>query len=128
MTCISGPPWMPGNTRLLIVLPYSSLARHKPARGPRSVLCVVVVTKSATGTGLSCSSGRDQPRVVGHVDHQLRTDLAGDLGKLRVRNLARIGARPGDDQLRLVLAGERRHLIEVDADSCRASRRSCTKL
>ena len=105
---------MPGNTRLLIVLPYSSWHRHRPARGPRSVLCVVVVTKSATGTGLSCKPGRDQARVVGHVDHQLRADLAGDLGKLAVRNLARIRARAGDDQLRLVLAGQRGDLIEVE--------------
>ena len=30
-------------------------------RGPRSVLCVVVVTKSATGTGLSCSPAATRP-------------------------------------------------------------------
>ena len=51
-------------------------------------------------------------------------DFAGDLGELAVRNLARIGAGAGDDQLRLVLAGQRGHLVEVDAVACRASRRS----
>ncbi len=34
---------------------------HRPARGPRSVLCVVVVTKSATGTGLSCRPAATRP-------------------------------------------------------------------
>jgi len=32
---LTGNVSMPGNTRLLIVLPYSSLDKHKPARGPR---------------------------------------------------------------------------------------------
>ncbi len=59
--------------------------------------------------------GGDQAGVMGHVDEQLGADLAGDLGELAVRNLARIGARAGDDQLRLVLAGQRGHLVEVDA-------------
>ena len=70
--------------------------------------------------GVVVQSGRDQARVVGHVDHQLRADFAGDLGELVVRNLARIGARAGDDQLRLVLAGQPGDLVEVDAVACRA--------
>ena len=65
--------------------------------------------------GIVVQAGRDEARVVGHVDHQLRADFAGDLGKLVVRNFARIGAGAGDDQLRLVLAGQARDLIEVDA-------------
>ena len=40
--------------------------------------------------------------------------LAGDLGELVVRNLARIGAGAGDDQLRLVFAGQRGDLVEVE--------------
>ena len=59
--------------------------------------------------------GRHQAGVVGHVDQQLRPALAGDLGELAVRNLARIGAGPGHDHLRLVLAGQRGDLVEVDA-------------
>ncbi len=50
--------------------------------------------------------------------------LAGDLGELGVRNLARIGAGPGHDQLRLVLAGQRGDLVEVDAVRVAAARRS----
>ena len=47
ITCISGPPCRPGKTSLSTALAYS--ARHivTPPRGPRSVLWVVVVTKSA---------------------------------------------------------------------------------
>ena len=124
MTCISGPPWMPGKTARSTSLAYSALHRIRPPRGPRSVLCVVVVTKSATGTGLSCSPAATRPGVVGHVDEQLRAAVAGDLGELAVRDLARIGAGPGHDQLRLVLAGQRGDLVEVDAVRVAAGRRS----
>ncbi len=58
---------------------------------------------------------RDQPGVVGHVDEQFRADLAGDFREFRVWDFAGIGAGAGDDQPRLVFAGQPRHLIEVDA-------------
>jgi len=40
MTCMSGPPWVPGNTSELSFFAISSLgrARMRPPRGPRSVL------------------------------------------------------------------------------------------
>ncbi len=48
ITCISGPPCIPGKTALSIFLAYSSLlVKINPPRGPRKVLCVVVVTTSA---------------------------------------------------------------------------------
>ena len=51
MTCINGPPWLPGNTaELSFLASTSSRARIIPERGPRKVLCVVVVTTSANGT------------------------------------------------------------------------------
>ena len=59
--------------------------------------------------------GGHQPGIMGHVDEQLRPALAGDLGELAVRNLARIGAGPRHDHLRLMLAGQGGHLVEVDA-------------
>ena len=46
MTCINGPPWIPGNTALSTFFANSSLQRIKPPRGPRKVLWVVVVTMS----------------------------------------------------------------------------------
>ena len=66
------------------------------------------------GHGVVMDAGGDEPGVMGHVDHQLRPDLAGDLCERAVRDLARIRARPGNDQLRLVLTGKLRHLVEVE--------------
>src|SRR5881296_57147 len=47
MTCINGPPWRPGKTALSSAFAYSALHITIPPRGPRNVLWVVVVTKSA---------------------------------------------------------------------------------
>ncbi|MPN16364.1 hypothetical protein SDC9_163703 [bioreactor metagenome] len=52
MMCISGPPCRPGNTALLMAFSCSAFIRITPPRGPRRLLCVVVVTTSANGTGL----------------------------------------------------------------------------
>ena len=59
ITCISGPPWMPGNTIDCSFFSISSAASPMPAllatmmppRGPRRVLWVVEVTTCACGTG-----------------------------------------------------------------------------
>ena len=80
MTCISGPPWMPGKIAELIFLAISSsLVRIMPPRGPRSVLCVVVVTTCACGNGLGMRAAGDEAGEVRHVDHQIGADLVGDL-------------------------------------------------
>ena len=54
MTCMRGPPCMPGNTLEESRFSISGLARARmsPPRGPRRVLWVVVVVTSAYGTGL----------------------------------------------------------------------------
>ena len=46
ITCIKGPPWIPGKIAESIALAYSSRHIMMPPRGPRNVLWVVVVTKS----------------------------------------------------------------------------------
>ena len=63
ITCISGPPCVPGNTSELNFFVSSSFARARinPPRGPRSVLCVVVVTTSAYGTGFGYWSAATSP-------------------------------------------------------------------
>src|SRR5438445_591754 len=49
----AGRPCRPGNTAELIFLPMSgSVDSTMPPRGPRRVLCVVVVTTWACGNGL----------------------------------------------------------------------------
>jgi len=61
MMCISGPPCTPGNRARSRSFAYRSRQRMSPARGPRSVLCVVEVTKSACGTGLGCTPPATRP-------------------------------------------------------------------
>ena len=106
---------MPGNTRAVEVLGVLFLAQRQA--GARAAQRLVRGRGDEVGHRhrVVVQPGRDQAGVVGHIDQQLRADFAGDLGKLAVRNLARIGAGPGDDQLRLVLAGQRGDLVEVDA-------------
>ena len=64
--------------------------------------------------GAVMQPGCNEPRIVGHIDHQLRADFARDLGKLVVRDFTRVGAGPRDDQLRLVLPRLSGNLIEVE--------------
>ena len=61
ITCMSGPPCTPGNTALSISFAQLSRQRTMPPRGPRSVLCVVVVTNSQCGTGLGWRPAATRP-------------------------------------------------------------------
>ena len=74
MTCMSGPPWMPGKPGESIFLANSSLHSEMPPRGPRRVLCVVVVTKSACGHRARMHAGGDEAGDVRHVDEQIGAD------------------------------------------------------
>ncbi len=56
---------------------------------------------------------RHQPSEMGHVDHQRRFDLIGDLAEAREVQLARVGRPAGEQQLGAVLARETRHLVHV---------------
>eukprot|EP01139_Manchomonas_bermudensis_P001878 Amastigsp_a3076_76.p3 type:complete len:175 gc:universal Amastigsp_a3076_76:1223-699(-) len=51
MTLLCGPPWSEGNTAALIRSMCSALQKIMAPRGPRSDLCVVVVTMSAYSNG-----------------------------------------------------------------------------
>ncbi|CKP96660.1 Uncharacterised protein [Mycobacterium tuberculosis] len=61
MTCMSGPPCCPGNTAELIALAYCCLPTIRPERPPPSVLCTVVDTTSACGTGDGCNPAATRP-------------------------------------------------------------------
>src|SRR6266436_4699487 len=65
MTCISGPPCTPGKSVESICLANFSWHSTMPPRGPRKLLCVVVVTNCACGIGLGCWQPRkiDDARV-----------------------------------------------------------------
>jgi hypothetical protein len=77
-----------------------------PPRGPRSVLCVVVVTTWACGKGEGCTPAGHQTgdvRDVGEKQAPWRSAIA----RKRAKSMSpRIGAVAAEDHLRLVLRGE----------------------
>ena len=56
-----GPPWKPGKTDLSMAFLRCCLHMIMPPRGPLSVLWVVVVTRSKSGTGLFISPAAISP-------------------------------------------------------------------
>mmetsp|Transcript_90730 Transcript_90730/g.256433 ORF Transcript_90730/g.256433 Transcript_90730/m.256433 type:complete len:216 (+) Transcript_90730:445-1092(+) len=65
---LCGPPWRPGNTAMSMRSLMSGrrslyLKKIMPARGPRSDLCVVVVTTSQYSKGLTCSPVATRPEM-----------------------------------------------------------------
>ena len=56
----------------------------------------------------------DEAADVRHVDHQVRADGIGNSAEARKVDHARIGARPGDDELRSDLLGHTRERVIVD--------------
>jgi hypothetical protein len=58
--------------------------------------------------------GRDQPREVGHVGHQVRADRVGDLAEAGEVELTRVRRPAGQDQLRARVLGELRELVHVE--------------
>ena len=57
----------------------------------------------------------DQSGEMRHVDQEIGADLVGDLAEARELDEAAVGRAAGDDELRPVLAGKLRHLVDVDA-------------
>ena len=126
MTCISGPPWLPGKTDVLSAFACASRHRISPPRGPRSVLCVVVVTKSQCGTGDGCTPGRDQAGDVRHVGHQQsRRPRRRSRGTARSRSRADRREWPTTIIFGRCARARSRDLVEVDpAVATRARRRA----
>src|SRR5215510_5183523 len=59
-------------------------------------------------------AGRDQPGRMRDVRHERGADFARDLAKRREVDGPRKGRAAGDDELRLMGAGEIMHLVQVD--------------
>jgi hypothetical protein len=74
-----------------------------PPRGPRSVLCVVVVTTSAYGTGDGCSPAATSPAMCAMSTMKYAPTLLRGLRDALEIDYPRVGARAGDDELRLHL-------------------------
>ena len=92
------------------------LVRITPPRGPPSVLCVVVVTTSACGTGLGCSPAATRPAKCAMSTMRQGADLVGDPAKLGEVQVERVRRPARDDQLRLVLEGQSLDLGHVDPE------------
>jgi hypothetical protein len=73
------------NGRVDLLGDASSLDRIMPPRGPRSVLCVVVVPHGHRGTGRVNAAGHEAGEMR-HVDHQDRADLVGDLAEAGLKS------------------------------------------
>jgi len=80
---------MPGKNRLIDRRgKFPGLLRIMPARGPRSVLCVVEVTMCACGTGRWMRSTGDQSGEVRHIHKKERANFVRNLthaGKSMIR-------------------------------------------
>ena len=85
-----------------------------PARGPRSVLCVVVVTMCACGTGEGCTPPATSPAKCAMSTRIERANLVGNLAHAREVDDARIGAAAADDQLGLLALGNLLQFVVVD--------------
>ena len=125
---LCGPPWRPGNTALSIAAACSFLHMIMPPRGPRNVLCVVVVTTSAMPTGEGCTPADDEPGDVRDVGGEDGADLVGDRAERREVERARVGGGAAPDELRLVLVGERRAPRPCRCGGRRRERRTATLL
>src|SRR5256886_7240725 len=58
--------------------------------------------------------GSDQPRWMGDVRHELRTDVPRDVGERLEVDRAGEGRAARDDELRAMLLREVAHLVEID--------------
>ena len=77
------PALQPGKTALSIASACSLLAEDHAPRGPRSVLCVVVITTSAYGDRVRVRAGDDEAGDVRDVGEEVGADLLRDLAEPR---------------------------------------------
>ena len=114
-TCISGPPCVPGKTDRSMARASSCLPKISPPRAPRRVLCVVVVTMSAWGTGLGCCPAATRPAMWAMSTISIAsTPRAMARHPLEVDD-ARVGAGAGHDELGPDLPGLTLEGVVVDA-------------
>ena len=64
--------------------------------------------------GVVVHAARDEAGIVGHVDHEDRTDFGCDFRELGVVDFTRVGGGTGDDHFGFVFAGEFGDLVVVD--------------
>jgi len=104
----AGFPVCRGNTALSMAGQYFLLAKMRPARGPRSVLCVVEVTIVGVLARVGMQPRRTSPRCA-HVHREDGAHRVGDLAEAGEIDGARISAGAGDDHLGMVLVRQAFH-------------------
>ena len=115
MTCISGPPWMPGKIAEFTFLAISSsFGQDHAAAGAAQRLVRGRGRDMGVREGRGVEPGRDEAREMGHVDQQEGADAVGDLAHPGEVDDPRDRRAAGDEHLRLVLGRERRDLVVVD--------------
>ena len=114
ITCSRGPPWSPGNTAESIALACSS--RHTIAPPARSAQRLVGREGDDVGVrdGVRVHPAGDEAGDVGHVEHQQRPHLVGDLAERLGLDEPRVRRRARDDEPRALGLGAVAHLVEVD--------------
>src|SRR5262249_15089632 len=105
----------PGNTALSMAAAWAARHRIMPPRGPRSVLCVVVVTTSAMPTGDGCAPPATRPAMCAMSATKSAPTSRAISPKAGEVYGARDGGAAAPDQPGLVLARQRAHVVQVDA-------------
>src|SRR5690606_34837377 len=98
MTCISGPPWIPGKMAELMIFSYSDCIMMTPPRGPRSDF--------GMGHRVGVGAARHQARVVRDVYHQQRAVVVRDARQAFKIDMQRVRRRARHDELGLVFPGQ----------------------
>ena len=111
---LCGPPCRPGKTALSSADACSAVDMIIAPRGPRRVLCVVVVITGGVADRRGVRAAGDQPGDVRDVGDQDRPDLAGDLGERREVDRARDRGAAAEDHLRPLGQRQVAHLVQVD--------------
>ena len=121
ITCISGPPCVPGNISELsfLVIPRRR-ARGSARRAGRAESCAwCVVTTCACGTGFGYKPAATSPATCAMSTRRYAPTESAMRAEARPVDDARIRRETGDDHLRSMLARKALHLRVVDLAGCR---------
>ena len=116
ITCISGPPCVPGNTSELSFLSISSFGAREDQAAARTAQRLVRRRRDDVGVrhGIRIDAGSDEAGDVRHVDEEVRADAVGDRAEALPVDDARIRREAGDDHPRPMLLRELLDLRVVD--------------
>jgi hypothetical protein len=128
ITCISGPPWVPGNTIDCSFFSISGLALGQDDAAARAAQGLVGGGGDHVGMRhrARIDARGDQTGDMRHVDHKYAPTLSAIARQTRPVDHLRIGREAADQHLRLVLDRQALDLVVVDQPvscRCRTARR-----